>query len=222
MRKPIPVDSDFVYVAHRCLGFARPANSPEAAAFALASQADEIEVDVASNGASLYASHSPILAPWASSATALTEVLARWRQTSTRKGLRLDIKSTGVEETLLSHFDLASELPYLTFMSSRVQILQRLLQLNSHIGISLSVVLTGISIRADKARCARAVARLKGFSSQRNGLTLFSPFGKIAPQTVDGLAAEVSEVAVCIKDCGEVGQLREAGAKVFLAKFSLK
>lgn len=149
--------NELCVVSHRCLGFGAPANSALALTRALQSGVDEVELDfrLTRDGA-FVASHSPVrvsnyLKPVLISSLTrseavdlgymtITEALTLFAEYGTNKRLRVEIKTSGAEESLIRMISDYGLLDRVVLVSWKTATLKRLRALSPDVSLSLSYI----------------------------------------------------------------------------------
>ena len=207
------------YIAHRIQGFGHPENSIAALRAALDSHADEIELDLRRTGDGRFvASHWPTAFGSKEGLLELDTVLALYRAQNAGKGLRLDLKTSGSEATLVSAVRDAGMIDYTTFMSRNPRTLARIRKADSNAKLSRTIVVTGLGDWLDwplyRLRAKTGAALRK---DGKLSITLAKLFGSYSPRIVTDALSSATEVVVCVTSNAEIERLRTWGVRSFLS-----
>lgn len=206
------------YIAHRVQGYGHPENSEAALRAALASTADEVELDIRLTRNGLFlASHWPLALRSSEGRLDLESILRIARENAGDKHLRLDLKTVGEEARLLRTVQDAGMLERVTFMSRNTTTLRRIIEGERHARISRTIILSGLHATVDRQLYRHALEHSAHLQASPVPLTLARLGGQYSRDIILSAVQRDAELVVCVQSQHETEQLIALGVRMFLS-----
>lgn len=212
------------YIAQRCEGYGHPQNSEFALISALASEADEVEIELQKlSDGSIITGHTPL---WMRNSTEavmnLETMMNVLKERNSRKGLRIDIKSSGFEEVVVNAIVSANLQAKVTFTSNNLEALKKLKSLSPTSSLSYRIVVGGYLSFLDWGTYQKSIKAIDSNEYKDIGVTLESSFGVASRKIVADCLKHGRNVTCVVSQIDQAHALAEIGVTTFLSSSPLK